>query len=90
MTRGLAVRRRVCRPILASCISIDPALGDAGRSERMDMCIEGAPGSDSAVVRGAHCLLREMAGRHSDKRAQADKACQDGGVRRRPRGARHS
>lgn len=70
MIRELAMRRHVCKPILASYVSFDPPLSDDECIEYMDICIEGASDSDSGVVRSAYRLLKKMAGGHPERVAR--------------------
>ena len=70
MIRELAMRRHVCKSILASYVSFDPPLSDDERIEYMDICIEGASDSDSGVVRSAYRLLKKMAGGHPERVAR--------------------
>ena len=70
MIRELAMRRHVCKPILATCISLDPPFDDDACVEYLDICIEGVSASDRDVVYGAYRALSRLARSRPDKAAR--------------------
>lgn len=67
MIRDLAVRCRACRPILATCISLDFPFSDEGCFDYLDICIENASISDRGVVHSAYRALWRLAGSLPDR-----------------------
>lgn len=70
MIRELAMRRHVCKPILATCVSLDPPFDDDACVEYLDICIEGVSASDRDVVYGAYRALERLAGSRPDRAAR--------------------
>lgn len=67
MIRDLAARCRACRPILATCISLDFPFSDDECLDYLDMCIEDVSISDRGVVHGAYRALRRLATSRPDR-----------------------
>lgn len=70
MIRELAMRRHVCKPILATCISLDPPFDDDACLEYLDICIEGVSASDRDVVNSAYHALERLVGARPDRAAR--------------------
>ncbi len=70
MIRELAMRRHVCKPILATCVSLDPPFDDDACLEYLDICIEGVSASDRDVVHSAYRSLERLAGFRPDRAAR--------------------
>lgn len=70
MIRELAMRRHVCKPILATCVSLDPPFDDDACIEYLDICIEGVSASDRDVVNSAYRALERLAGFRPDRAAR--------------------
>lgn len=70
MIRELAMRRHVCKPILATCISLDPPFDDDTCIDYLDICIEGVSASDRDVVNSAYHALERLAGSRPDRAAR--------------------
>ena len=70
MIRELAMRRHVCKPILATCVSLDPSFDDDACIEYLDICIEGVSASDRDVVYGAYRALGRLARSRPDRAAR--------------------
>ena len=61
MIKMLAMRRQVCKPVLAIVVSADPPFEPAECAEYLDVCIEGASADDEDVVYSAYRTLRALA-----------------------------
>ena len=61
MIKALAMRRQVCRPVLAVVISADPPFGAAECADYLDVCIDGASADDDDIVCSAYRALRALA-----------------------------